>query len=34
MEQDITIYLVKATESIQTAESEFVNGRYKGLAKK
>ena len=28
MEQDITIYLLKATESLQTAESEFVNGRY------
>src|SRR5919198_6082339 len=28
MEQDITIYLIKATESLQTAESEFVNGRY------
>ena len=32
MEQDITIYLVKATESIQTAESEFVNGRYNSCA--
>jgi uncharacterized protein (UPF0332 family) len=28
MEQDITIYLVKAAESLQTAESEFANGRY------
>src|SRR3989441_2474073 len=32
MEQDITIYLVKATESIQTAESEFANGRYNSCA--
>lgn len=32
MEQDITIYLVKATESLQTAESEFVNGRYNSCA--
>src|SRR5919197_1714662 len=32
MEQDITIYLVKATESLQTAESEFANGRYKSCA--
>ena len=28
MEHDITIYLAKATESLLTAESEFVNGRY------
>src|SRR2546426_12775529 len=28
MEQDITIYLAKATESLLTAESEFANGRY------
>ena len=28
MEQDITIYLAKAAESLQTAESEFANGRY------
>ena len=32
MEQDITIYLAKATESLQTAESEFVNGRYNSCA--
>ena len=32
MEQDITIYLVKATESLQTAESEFANGRYNSCA--
>jgi uncharacterized protein (UPF0332 family) len=32
MEQDITIYLVKANESLQTAESEFVNGRYDSCA--
>src|SRR3712207_1775496 len=28
MEQDITIYLAKAEESLRTAESEFANGRY------
>jgi uncharacterized protein (UPF0332 family) len=28
MEQTITIYLAKALESLLTAESEFVNGRY------
>ena len=28
----MTIYLVKATESLQTAESEFVNGRYNSCA--
>ena len=32
MEQDITIYLVKAAESLQTAESEFANGRYNSCA--
>ena len=32
MEQDITIYLVKANESLLTAESEFVNGRYNSCA--
>src|SRR2546428_11490629 len=32
MEHDITIYLAKATESLQTAESEFVNGRYNSCA--
>ena len=32
MEQDITIYLVKATESLQTAESECVNGRSNSCA--
>src|SRR5262249_404619 len=34
MEQDITIYLVKAMESLQTAESEFANGRYNSCAKR
>src|SRR5215212_10880254 len=32
MEHDITIYAAKATESLQTAESEFVNGRYNSCA--
>jgi uncharacterized protein (UPF0332 family) len=32
MEQEITIYLVKATESLPTAESEFGNGRYNSCA--
>ena len=32
MEQDTTIYLIKATESLQTAESEFANGRYNSCA--
>ena len=32
MEQDITIYLAKATESLLTAESEFANGRYNNAA--
>jgi uncharacterized protein (UPF0332 family) len=32
MEQDIPIYLAKATESLLTAESEFVNGRYNSCA--
>ena len=32
MEQDITIYLTKAEESIRTAESEFANGRYNSCA--
>src|SRR5919198_3332750 len=32
MEQDITIYLAKAEESLRTAESEFVNGRYNSCA--
>jgi uncharacterized protein (UPF0332 family) len=31
-DQDITIYLAKATESLQTAESEFANGRYNSCA--
>jgi hypothetical protein len=26
--QTVTIYLAKATESLLSAESEFVNGRY------
>jgi uncharacterized protein (UPF0332 family) len=32
MEQDITIYVAKAGESVRTAESEFVNGRYNSCA--
>src|ERR671915_1776738 len=32
MEQTITIYLAKAHESLLTAESEFVNGRYNSCA--
>jgi len=32
MEQDITIYLIKAEESLRTAESEFANGRYNSCA--
>jgi uncharacterized protein (UPF0332 family) len=32
MTQDITIYVAKATESLLTAESEFVNGRYNSCA--
>ena len=32
MEHDITIYLAKANESLQTAESEFANGRYNSCA--
>ena len=32
MEQDIMVYLAKATESLQTAESEFANGRYNSCA--
>ena len=32
MEQDITIYLAKAAESLLTAESEFVIGRYNSCA--
>jgi uncharacterized protein (UPF0332 family) len=32
MEQEISIYLAKATESLQTAESEFANGRYNSCA--
>ena len=32
MEPDITIYLAKATESLLSAESEFVNGRYNSCA--
>src|ERR671931_1454909 len=32
MEQDITIYLAKAAESLRTAESEFANGRYNSCA--
>jgi uncharacterized protein (UPF0332 family) len=32
MDQDITIYVAKAGESVRTAESEFVNGRYNSCA--
>jgi uncharacterized protein (UPF0332 family) len=32
MEQDIAIYVAKATESLLTAESEFVNGHYNSCA--
>jgi uncharacterized protein (UPF0332 family) len=32
MEHDITIYQAKATESLLTAESEYVNGRYNSCA--
>jgi len=32
MDQDITIYLAKAEESLRTAESEFANGRYNSCA--
>src|SRR5215475_11289319 len=32
MEDDITIYLAKASESMLTAKSEFVNGRYNSCA--
>ena len=32
MEQNITIYLAKAEESLRTAESEFANGRYNSCA--
>ena len=32
MEHVITIYLAKATESLLTAESEFINGRYNSCA--
>ena len=31
-EHDITIYVAKATESLLTAESEFVHGRYNSCA--
>jgi uncharacterized protein (UPF0332 family) len=32
MEHDITIYSAKTTESLLTAESEYVNGRYNSCA--
>ena len=32
MDQDITIYLAKAEESLRTAESEFANSRYNSCA--
>jgi uncharacterized protein (UPF0332 family) len=32
MQQDRAIYLTKAIESLLTAESEFVNGRYNSCA--
>ena len=34
MEQDITIYLAKADESLRTAESEFANGRHKEMCQR
>ena len=34
MEQEITIYVAKATESLLTAESKFANGRYNSCAKR
>lgn len=32
MEQTITVYLAKAAESLMSAESEYVNGRYNSCA--
>jgi len=32
MEDDTELYLAKAEESLQTAESEFANGRYNSCA--
>jgi uncharacterized protein (UPF0332 family) len=32
MEQDIAIYVAKAVESLLSAESKFVNGRYNSCA--
>jgi uncharacterized protein (UPF0332 family) len=32
MDDDSAIYLAKAAESLQTAESEFINGRYNSCA--
>jgi uncharacterized protein (UPF0332 family) len=32
MEQDIAIYLTKAMESLLTAETEYINGRYNSSA--
>jgi uncharacterized protein (UPF0332 family) len=34
MEQAIAIYLTKATESLLTAETESINGRYNSCAKR
>ena len=32
MQQDTAIYLTKAIESLLTAETEFINGRYNSCA--
>jgi len=32
MDDDVTIYLAKAAESLVSAESEFINGRYNSCA--
>jgi uncharacterized protein (UPF0332 family) len=32
MEDDATVFLAKAAESLLTAESEFANGRYNSCA--
>jgi uncharacterized protein (UPF0332 family) len=32
MEDDVAVFLAKAAESLLTAESEFVNGRYNSCA--
>lgn len=32
MERDIAVYLAKGIESLQTAETEFINGHYNSCA--